>query len=133
MITVASGKRVVEREEPDGENYGEVEIYLPSSVEELQAHVLKGAKDKTVRVFYEGTVADWKKIKKGTREETTVKHDWYGYYYHNVPLECTYKEEYSNWTDGKDVVIVCCDGTIQDDERENKSNPAHVSKYSYWD
>ena len=37
-----------------------------------------------------------KKIKKGTREDITVKQDRYGYDYHSAPMECTYKENHQN-------------------------------------
>lgn len=74
------------------------------------------------------------KIKKGFLKKITVKHDWYGYYYHNINSEPTYKEEYHNWIehDGE-VRIVCHNGEYDDDPEENKKNPLYESSYEYWD
>ncbi|MGN0765245.1 MAG: hypothetical protein ACI4MO_02010 [Christensenellales bacterium] len=133
IINIDSGKSVVKSGELSADNCLEVELYIPSSVVELQWSVLEDAKETSVHVFYEGSVADWKKIKKGFREDITVKHDWYGYYYHNAPIEYSYEESYTNWIKCKDVSITCKDGSIDDDEEENKANPAHISKSSHWD
>lgn len=133
IINIDSGKSVVKSGELSADNCLEVELYIPSSVIELQCSVLEDAKHSIVNVFYEGSVADWKKIKKGFREDITVKHDWYGYYYHNAPMECSYKESYINWITCKKVSITCNDGSIEDNEEENKANPAHISQSSYWD
>lgn len=133
VITISGDKRVVAHHELDADDDRIVEIQIPSSNEELESSVLENAKLSIVRVFYEGTVSDWRRIKKGSLEHITVKHDWYGYYYHNAPLETTDKESYMNWILCKDVTIICSDGTIPDDEEENKKNPARVSSSEHWD
>lgn len=133
VITIDSDKRVIAHHELDADYFQIVEIHIPSSIEEMESSVLENADLAIVRVFYEGTVSDWKKIKKGSLEQITVKHDWYGYYYHNAPLETTDKESYYNWISCKIVTIICSDGTITDDEEENKKNPAGVSSSEHWD
>ena len=133
VITVSSDKHIIEYHELDAQFFKKVEIHIPLSIEQMELSVLDDADLTIVCVFYEGTVSDWKKIKKGSLEKITVNHDWYGYYYHNAPSESTYKETYHNWICCKDVTIICSDGTIRDDEEENKLNPAHVSSSSYWD
>ena len=133
VITVSGDKCVIAHHELDADDYRIVEMHIPSSIEELESSVLENAKLSIVRIFYEGTVSDWRRIKKGSLEHITVKHDWYGYYYHNAPLETTDKESYMNWILCKDATVVCSDGTIQDDKEENKKNPARVSSSEHWD
>ena len=134
IIKVKDGEKVIEYEQllaTDAEN---VDIYLPCSIESMELSVLKNSDGKTVRVFYDGTIAEWQKIKKGGLKKITVNHDWYGYYYHNAPIQSTEKEEYYNWICYcKSVKVICSDGEFYDDENENKLNPARVSSSSYWD
>ena len=131
LIKIEDGATSVDK--IDAQGFKEIEIRMPVSIADLHAYSVKCDKDAIVRVFYSGTVSDWKKIKKGTLEEITIKHDWYGYYYHNEPYETTFKTSYLNWIGSENVTIICFDGTIQDDIEQNKSNPYHVSSFSHWD
>lgn len=131
LINIADGATSMDDVEAKG--FQEIEIRMPVSIEKLSAFNLICDAGAIVLVHYAGTVSDWKKIKKGTLEEITINHDWYGYYYHNEPLETTSKTNYLNWTNSKNVTVICSDGTISDDKEENKTNPARTTSSSHWD
>ena len=63
VITISGDKRVVAHHELDADDNRIVEIQIPSSIEELESSVLENAKLSIVRVFYEVTVSDWRRIK----------------------------------------------------------------------
>ena len=134
VFKVKDGETTVKYKSFDANGAENIEIYLPSSIAELDFSVLDNAEDKTVRVFFGGTAEQWKKIKKGLLEKTTIKHDWYGYYYHNAEPQIRTKETYFNWiSDAKSVTILCSDGELTDDPEKNKLNPLKLTNNEYWD
>ncbi|MGN0813213.1 MAG: hypothetical protein ACI4MQ_06885 [Candidatus Coproplasma sp.] len=78
------------------EDVQEFELYLPSSIKELSILCVKCDANSVVRVYYDGTISDWKQIKKGSLDKCEIKDDWYGSYYHNTPSSTTYREFYYN-------------------------------------
>ena len=95
----------------------DVELYLPKSVEEMGIYALSSSLQNmnlNVKVYYEGTMEEFKKILKGGLVETTIE-DYYGWYYHNAPR---YENvlEYRPWyhTDiFNPPVIYCSDGVLE--------------------
>ena len=63
-----------------------------------------------LEIYYDGTMAEFEKIKKGTafyKEEE----DHYGSYYHNVSDSTVWKRVYDKWVYGYDEIVVhCSDG-----------------------
>lgn len=131
FLKIADGTKSLTKVEAEG--IPEFELYFPSSIEELKSYCVNCDFKAVVRIYYAGTISEWKKIKKGHLEEVEIKSDWYGYYYHNVPYSSTYKKYYYNWISSENVTIICTDGTIQDDKEENKLNPQRTSSSSRWD
>lgn len=131
-IKIPNNKESIDFNEYDANEADEIEIYIPLSIKGMSMSIVGNVFDKVVVVFYEGTISDWKSIKKGLLKNYTVYDDWYGYYYHNAPIEESHYVEYSNWIFSKKVTIICKDGTIEDNPDENQKNPFKTNRSSYW-
>ena len=116
----------------DCDGYEQLEITIPKTVDELLYIKLENKHNTIVNIIYEGTILEWHKIKKGLISSTTIKEDWYGYYYHNAPIQETTKESYINWINMPSLFIACNDGVVLDDCEQNKNNPVEIKYSSYW-
>ena len=99
-------------------------IHLPKSVKEIANDAFTAVNpDIVIEVFYEGTMEEWKKVKKGLIRIRYVE-DWYGYYYHNTDR---YEEiqDYFSWiTNCKTPVMIhCADGDIKQSNSDDRRKP----------
>ena len=133
VIKVADGTDTLYFGDIDAEDFFEVDIQLPISVKRLFAGCVDNAEGKKICVIYGGTVENWRAIQKGNLTKIEKKKDFYGYQYHNAPVESVIERKYNNWIEGAESVkIYCADNIIDDDAEENEKNPAAESFESYW-
>ena len=87
-----------------------VTIYLPKGIEYLGPSIVKGMEYIFVNVYFDGTIDEWNKIKKGKTEMCVIDEPtWYYYHHDSIPTE-----EFIDWASGAWKVFVhCLDGDIE--------------------
>ncbi len=98
-------------------------VFLHKGIQAIEAGAFVCLnREARISFCFDGTIAEWKAIRKGSfREEE--REDWYGYYYHNAPRFETVRV-YDSWAKGSKgpYEVQCSDGPFLDNEEDDKAN-----------
>lgn len=121
LVEIRIEDEINEKELWDGKKPTKVlKIYVSHNVKVLGPKIIWDFNHTDITIYYDGTIEEWRKIKKG-EVEYSYSTEWVDYQ-HFKSIEHR-SEEYANFINANEPVkIICKDGTIIDDKKLNQES-----------